>query len=342
MSELPIIQSSEIIIHSIQVYRFTKYTEIFIRAARNGEVLTPRGMRYSSGMIKGYEDFLMHFRNYESFIGYKVQLKDISWLFTEGFYNHLVNSGLAMNTCASYSSRFKSMIRRLHKMELMRYNGMGMKGPREITTQIYLTLEDLTILYMASFHLTKGQKRAILIFIMQCFIGLRVSDMLRFAENPNKFRKIIDGVRYIEIHTDKTGEVVVIPEHAMVSRILAEYNYDFGVRFSQQYYNKTSKTVAMDCGLTETVFHYRTEGGEVVERELEKWQLISSHTARRTFATLAYLAHVPVLAIMKITGHKTETAFRMYIRCSSLESAKAISGHEFFRIDLIELKRLSA
>ena len=59
-------------------------------------------------------------------------------------------------------------------------------------------------------------------------------------------------------------------------------------------------------------------------------QPITFHTARRSFATNAYLAGLPPISIMKITGHKTESSFMKYIKISEKENAIQLKGHEFF------------
>lgn len=60
---------------------------------------------------------------------------------------------------------------------------------------------------------------------------------------------------------------------------------------------------------------------------LELWQCVSSHTARKSFATNYYLQGFPVIDVMKITGHKTEKAFMKYIRITKLDAAKRLSSH---------------
>lgn len=54
-------------------------------------------------------------------------------------------------------------------------------------------------------------------------------------------------------------------------------------------------------------------------------------TARRSFATNAYKAGVPTIAIMKITGHRLESTFLKYIRVSAKENAEILSNHPFFK-----------
>ena len=61
-----------------------------------------------------------------------------------------------------------------------------------------------------------------------------------------------------------------------------------------------------------------------------KYALVSSHTARRSFATNAYKAGIPSIAIMKITGHKRESTFMRYIRVSERENAEMLKDAAFF------------
>lgn len=94
------------------------------------------------------------------------------------------------------------------------------------------------------------------------------------------------------------------------------------------------KILCEKAGLTETIRKVITKGGVRIESEKQKWEMVSSHTARRTFASLAELSKVNRPAIMKITGHKSENSFVSYIRISELESAMAIYEHDFFRVEL--------
>lgn len=172
------------------------------------------------------------------------------------------------------------------------------------------------------------------IYVLHCFIGLRVSDLATFLYNPHRYIREIGGKFFVEIKTEKTGEVVVIPLSKAALQILSKRNYNFDGFFSYQYYNLTIKEVARRAGLTSEIVTTRTQGGLRVDVVRDKCELMSSHTARRTFATNAYLAGLQEKAIMMITGHKTTQSFYRYIRCSSLDSAIKIAGHHFFDIEM--------
>ena len=51
---------------------------------------------------------------------------------------------------------------------------------------------------------------------------------------------------------------------------------------------------------------------------------ITTHSARRSFATNQYLAGFPSISIMKLTGHRTEKAFMKYIKVTSKEHAQKL------------------
>ena len=70
-----------------------------------------------------------------------------------------------------------------------------------------------------------------------------------------------------------------------------------------------------------------TKGGQYISTKFEKWQLVSSHTARRSFATNLLKSGYSALGVMKITGHKTEQAFMKYIKLESEDYAKMLDMH---------------
>jgi integrase len=62
-------------------------------------------------------------------------------------------------------------------------------------------------------------------------------------------------------------------------------------------------------------------------------ELISSHTARRSYATIMFKLGVPTMLIMSATGHKTESSFLKYIRANNEDKAMLMADY-LKRLDL--------
>src|SRR5690606_13906462 len=111
---------------------------------------------------------------------------------------------------------------------------------------------------------------------------------------------------------------------------LTKRGWKFLVRETGEY-NAHIKEIGRRVGLTQPFVKYITKRGRMTEQVFKKYEKMSSHTARRNFATNAWLAAVPDTDIMKITGHHSVSAFYRYIRADSLQKAIKISSHPFFQ-----------
>lgn len=85
------------------------------------------------------------------------------------------------------------------------------------------------------------------------------------------------------------------------------------------------------AGITDKVFCEYRKGAKTYRKSIPRYALVSSHTARRTFATNAYLAGILPARIMLITGHKTEQAFFRYIRIDKVRNAQELAQMDFFK-----------
>jgi len=156
-------------------------------------------------------------------------------------------------------------------------------------------------------------------FIIGCYIGQRVSDLLKLtAENI----VTIGQQEFIELTQIKTKKKIVIPIHPIVKDILNKRNGEFPRNISDQKFNKYIKEVAKISGITEVIKGnlINAETNRKEKGQFEKWQLITSHTCRRSFAT-NYYGDIPTPLLISITGHSTETQFLEYIGKTSTEQA---------------------
>ena len=94
--------------------------------------------------------------------------------------------------------------------------------------------------------------------------------------------------------------------------------------------NDYIKKVCEQAKLTEKINITKTSGRLSFDHTPGKWELVTVHTARRSFATNMFLAGVPTISIMKITGHRTERAFMKYIKITQEQNADILSKHPYF------------
>ncbi len=168
----------------------------------------------------------------------------------------------------------------------------------------------------------KGLENARSRFLIGAFTGLRVSDFNNLVETD------FSG-NFIKVTTQKTLKPVVIPIHPVIREIIGN-GFKINQRISEQKINDHIKEVCQLAEINTPVTVTRTHAGRSIKSTLPKYQLVSTHTARRSAATNMYKAGIPAISIMKITGHTTEKSFMKYIKISLEENAEMLADHPFF------------
>lgn len=183
---------------------------------------------------------------------------------------------------------------------------------------IYLNESELEILQKYDFKNKPHLDRVRDWFLLLAWTGCRFSDLAKIGKTD-----IRNG--FITFRQQKTNTKVTIPLHPIVKDILRKYDFNLPEPISNQRFNEYIKEVAKQAGLTQLETKTSTIGGELTTESQAKYELISSHTGRRSFATNMYLRGVPSLTIMSITGHKTEKSFLKYIRVKQEEHAELMA-----------------
>lgn len=191
-------------------------------------------------------------------------------------------------------------------------------GYRGVTVEkygspIYITQEERN--HIADFDLSAYPALEVQrdIFIFQCLIGCRVSDLLRLTEAD-----IIDGaVNYIPRKTKENDPVTTtVPIKGRAEILLKKYKgVDATGRIfpfiSAQKYNDSIKEIFRLCGVTRIVTVLNPTTGNEEKRPIN--EVASSHMARRTFAGNLYKKVKDPNLIASMTGHKPgSTAFARY------------------------------
>lgn len=156
------------------------------------------------------------------------------------------------------------------------------------------------------------------IFLMACFVGARHSDWDQISKSNIVME---NGRELLKLKQTKTVDIIYIPVHPLVKQILNKYNDQFPKVISNQKFNKALKEICKTAELGMVSIN-----GQIVE----KWTEITTHAARRSFATNAYLSKsLEVYQIMKCTGHKTEASFLAYLKLNGKDYAMQAADSNF-------------
>ena len=288
-------------------------------------------LKLAPSTIKSYRNTLNHLQKFSDTNRVFLTFDNINVDFHSDLIDFLKNEKkFAPNTIWGINKNLKTFLKEAFERGLTNNQIFRTKKFRvsaEETDVTYLNNSELEKIRNKDFSETPYLDKSRDLFLIGCYTGLRDSDLNSLKkENLVEF----EGQKMLRVKVKKTNQNVTIPLHPVVTLIIEKYNGQIPKGISNQKFNNYIKDVARLAGITEPLSYNETRGNLSVMKTCPKWERISSHTARRSFATNAYLAGVPTIAIMKITGHKTEKAFLRYIRVTNDENAMVIARHEFF------------
>jgi len=313
-----------------QIKTLDEYILWFIRDRRSNP-------NFKTGTIKTYKVFQKHWRRYAQAKRTYFESLDIKLL--EGFIRYLIkhknnysdnhiNQMVKIAKVILNDACERGMLKRpIHKSRLFRHSSKP-------TDHIYLTVEEL--MQIAKLKLPLHQKIYIHrdLFIVGAFTGLRFSDFVRIKKDNIVTIRDSNNIKrdVLKIYMKKVNDHVFIPIHPVVKTILSKHNNDLSqYKVVNQVINRDLKKIGSMAGINETIVKVIYRKGNADRKRYKKYALITTHTARRSFATNAYKSGIPAISIMKITGHKKSETFMKYICINEEENAHLLSENSFFK-----------
>lgn len=194
------------------------------------------------------------------------------------------------------------------------------KAPEREKEVICLTSEELFRLYNYKFK-KDSWKKARDIYCFGCFTGFRYSDIKEL-----KPEHIKEG--WIEKVIKKTKEFARIPLNKYALEILNKYSdtaYEPLPVISEQKLNDHLKKMCEEAEINSLISVTRFSGGKAEHSTLFKYQLITTHTARKTFTTNSLVFGMSETEVKKITGHKQDRHFRKYVNVAEKHLEQSIN-----------------
>lgn len=260
----------------------------------------------------------------------KIEFESIDLLFYEQFTQYLRKKSFAITTIGKHIKNLKVFLNYALLEDYTsnkRFKRTEFKVLTEQTFSIYLTEEEIERLKNLDLSFNKNYERARDVFLIGCYTGQRVSDYNNLSSDNIV---IIKNEKYLKIRQKKTGEIVDIFMVPEVEEIFERYGGNPPARMPEQKLNKFIKDVGRIAKINEPIIGKNINGKKDLKKTILKHDLISSHTARRSFCTNWYKRGKPIDQIMHFSGHKSEKEFRKYIRIEGEEKASHLVKSGFF------------
>jgi integrase len=277
---------------------------------------------FSTLTIRQYENTLSKIEGFQEAEKRSYNFSDLNLSFYTAFIIHLEEKGLSKNTIGSRIKDLKS-ISRWAKKEGINVNEEVFTNTflkvKEDVRHAVLDLKEVNLLFNYPLELDSTFDLVRDAFIIALWTGLRISDLKRLKPENIDHEK-----GFISIFQHKTGSQVILPITQQIAHTLSKRDGNLPRFISEQRFNEYLKEVCKLAGIDKPVQLSANEPAR------PKYELITSHTGRRSFATNAYHLGVDLLTIMNCTGHKSVAMLLKYINVSQEEHAttlqKAFAG----------------
>ena len=335
------------------------FLENFLEGIKNGRIKNG-AENYTLNTCKVWSNFLGILKRFIQISPFT--WKDINKALADRFVSFMEKNGYMVTSINKYIICFKAMIQNAMDQELhnnlIALRAFSKKKIQETdkAKEIYLTKAELQALYEMPLEGLKDKVRDV--FLVGCYTCQRFSDYARLEKE--NFTKTAKGTKVVRIVQEKTGNDVVIPIlNDNLLHIAEKYGYDIRKvndvilnRYIKQILKELSSTVPSLARKERTLLTMKErekekQGLVSFERDNKenvikpRYELVSSHTARRSGITNLYLSgNFDTYQMMSISGHRDEKTFYEYIKLSSDEVADSIAKKMDERKEAISNERL--
>ena len=335
------------------------FLENFLEGIKNGRIKN-KAENYTPNTCKVWSNFLGILKRFIQI--YPFTWKDINKALADRFVSFMEKNGYMVTSINKYIICFKAMIQNAMDQELhnnlIALRAFSKKKIQETdkAKEIYLTKAELQALYEMPLEGLKDKVRDV--FLVGCYTCQRFSDYARLEKE--NFTTTAKGTKVVRIVQEKTGNDVVIPIlNDNLLHIAEKYGYDIPKvndvilnRYIKQILKELSSTVPSLARKERTLLTMKErekekQGLVSFERDNKenvikpRYELVSSHTARRSGITNLYLSgNFDTYQMMSISGHRDEKTFYEYIKLSSDEVADSIAKKMDERKEAISNERL--
>jgi integrase len=268
---------------------------------------------WTSGTIKKWRFFRDNLAKFKK--RYPLEFNTINDQFAKAFVIAMANQGWGNVIIKDHISMTIQFVRWARKKGFhisTFYKDIDVKIPTQKPENnlVYLTYEEIFRVKQLTFNVNETRlEKARDVFLFSCLTGLRYSDLKKLRRSSIKYN-------YLIIIAQDTGETIRVPLVDLARTILEKYKDSGDINpvpvVSQQKYNEYLKVIGKRAKLNEQVTQIHYSGHERIEAIVPKWQLLTTHMGRRTFLRSAVFLDIPLEAVCRITGYRSEAVKAFY------------------------------
>lgn len=289
------------------------------------EYLELKAREISIITMRSYKQTLLKVKNFSIENEEKIGFDSFDKSFVLNFIEYLQEKDFSKNTISKHLKNLKTFLLEADRKKLISnidFNIKDFNSSPEVTTAIYLSEFELKQMLELDLSDKKHYELARDVFLIGCYTGQRISDYNGLEKTAIK---IISNREYFSIKQKKTGTKVNCPITKEIRQIMNDrYNGEIPKKILEKDLNKYIKKIGEMLKFQDPIECIYSKGGKEIREYIPKFNLIHSHTARRSFCTNKYIIKMPVYDIMHFSGHKTEREFYKYIRITGEERAAHI------------------
>lgn len=296
------LEDSDFLIDRIEVYKQSLTSKVF-----NGKIGA------SDGTIRNYNTTIMRVKKYQDAKKRVLRLTDIDLNFHQQYIKFAQQVlGLSTNSIGKDLRNIKTVAGDSKENGFLVHDNVLSRSFKISTEKtLFTTLNESELNKLMEFDGPPYLVNARNWLIIGCWTGCRIGDLMKLSKDNIVIHT--SGAQMIRYTQSKTGKTVNVPVHPHVYDILEECN-GFPKQIHPVKMNLFIKEVCKRVGLNQKIYGTR-QNPETHKKEVgyfEKWQLIKTHTCRRSFATNHY-SKLTNKQIMAVTGHATENMLLKYI-----------------------------
>lgn len=296
--------------------------------------------------LKDYRSTINSFKDYESIYGIQLTLEDITKELLDKYTRFLsikhdsdtvelhTRGELNNNTIRKRFDCVKVLLKDLRDRKVYDYGSDTIKYEvvsHDTIDHEYLTMDEVKqIMDFKTDDKTYQKIRDM--FVFQCLTSLRYSDLITLRKDDIKGDFIVKESVKVRPRTN-IPVVYKIPLTDTTRMLLERYNYNFNY-FTNQFFNRELKNFLKLTELFNQVVVVRrrilNDSVRTRVKTYTRYELISSHTGRRTFINYCFKSHIPTNITMGMTSHTKIDTLMIYSK--KYDEEQSLKYGELFKL----------